>query len=200
MFDAGIERQLKDHFNKLAFPVELTASLDDSPAARRMETLLQDIADLSTQLTFQRDQGPALRRPSFEVRRAGSHTGVSFAAVPHGAEFTTLVLALLHVGGHPTKLEASVVERIQNLDGDYAFETYISHACHNCPDVVQTINAMSVINPRIRSMCIDGSLFRDEAEARNVQGVPMMFLNGQHVGQGRASVEEILALIENHTG
>src|SRR5690606_28454515 len=114
--------------------------------------------------------------------RAGTDIGVRFAGIPLGHEFTSLVLALLQVGGHPPKLSDDVIEQIRNLDGDFEFETFFSLSCQNCPDVVQALNLMSVINPRIRSVSIDGALFREEVESRKVMAVPSIFLNGEPFG------------------
>jgi alkyl hydroperoxide reductase subunit F len=113
-----------------------------------------------------------------------------------GHEFTSLVLALLQVGGHPPKADAELLEQIRNLPGEYNFETYISLTCQNCPDVVQALNLMSVVNPRIRHTMIDGALFQDEVNARQIMAVPTVFLNGAVFGQGRMSVEEIVAKLD----
>ena len=122
--------------------------------------------------------------------------GVAFAGLPMGHEFTSLVLALLQVGGHPPKADAELLEQIRNLPGEYNFETYISLTCQNCPDVVQALNLMSVINPKIRHTMIDGALFQDEVNARQIMAVPTVFLNGEVFGQGRMSVEEIVAKLD----
>src|SRR3546814_550809 len=114
-----------------------------------------------------------------------------------GHEFTSLVLALLQVGGHPIKLDADVIEQIRGLDGDFAFETYVSLSCQNCPEVVQALNVMSIINPRIRQVTIDGALFQDEVESRQIMAVPTIYLNGEVFGQGRTGVEEILARLDS---
>ncbi|WP_186029778.1 thioredoxin family protein, partial [Burkholderia gladioli] len=116
--------------------------------------------------------------------------------IPMGHEFTSLVLALLQVGGHPLKLDEDTIEQIRNLDGDFSFETYFSLSCQNCPEVVQALNVMALINPRIRHVAIDGALFQNEVEARQIMAVPTMFLNGESFGQGRSSVKEILAKID----
>jgi alkyl hydroperoxide reductase subunit F len=117
-----------------------------------------------------------------------------------GHEFTSLVLALLQAGGHPPKLEADVIEQIQSLrseDGsDFVFETYMSLTCHNCPDVVQALNLMAVLNPRIRHVAIDGGLFQAEVDARQIMAVPTIYLNGQVFGSGRMEIGEILAKID----
>jgi alkyl hydroperoxide reductase subunit F len=145
-------------------------------------------------LTEQRDDGE--RSPSFLIRRTGSDVSVRFAAIPTGHEFTSLVLALLQVGGYAPKLEADVIEQIRNIEGDFRFETYMSLTCQNCPDVVQALNVMSVINPRIQHVAIDGALFQGEVESRKIMAVPTVFLNGETFGSGRMGVEEILAKID----
>ncbi|MCM3012093.1 alkyl hydroperoxide reductase subunit F, partial [Bacillus subtilis] len=127
----------------------------------------------------------AERKPSFSIGEPGKSAGIRFAGIPMGHEFTSLVLALLQTGGHPIKLDDDVIEQIRALDGDYAFETFFSLSCQNCPEVVQALNVMSLINPRIRHVAIDGALFQDEVESRQIMAVPTMFLNGASFGKGR---------------
>lgn len=194
MLDATLKKQLQAYLEKVVQPIELVASLDDSPKAREMDELLREIAELSNKITVRQEANE--RTPSFAINRVGTDIGVRFAGIPLGHEFTSLVLALLHVGGHTIKLEQAVIDQIAALDGDYVFETYISLSCHNCPEVVQALNTMSVINPRIKVVTIDGGVFKQEVESKQILAVPMMFLNGQHFGQGRTSVEEILSKID----
>ena len=194
MLDATLKKQLQAYLEKVVQPIELVASLDDSPKAREMDELLREIAELSNKITVRQEANE--RTPSFAINRVGTDVGVRFAGIPLGHEFTSLVLALLHVGGHTIKLEQAVIDQIAALDGDYVFETYISLSCHNCPEVVQALNTMSVINPRIKVVTIDGGVFKQEVESKQILAVPMMFLNGQHFGQGRTSVEEILSKID----
>jgi alkyl hydroperoxide reductase subunit F len=199
MLDATLKTQLKAYLEKVVHPLELVASLDDSAKAREMKELLLEIAELSDKISLVERTEAGVRTPSFSINRAGTDIGVRFAAIPMGHEFTSLVLALLQVGGHTIKFDEAVIEQIRNLEGDYEFETFMSLTCHNCPDVVQALNAMSVINPRIKVTTIDGGLFK-EVEERQIMAVPMMFLNGQHFGQGRTSVEEILAKLDTNAG
>ena len=198
MLDATLKKQLQAYLEKVVQPIELVASLDDSPKAREMDELLREIAELSDKITVRQEANE--RTPSFTINRVGTDIGVRFAGIPLGHEFTSLVLALLHVGGHTIKLEQAVIDQIAALDGDYVFETYISLSCHNCPEVVQALNTMSVINPRIKVVTIDGGVFKKEVEDKQILAVPMMFLNGQHFGQGRTSVEEILSKIDVNGG
>ena len=200
MLDATLKTQLKSYLEKVVYPLELVASLDDSAKAREMKELLQEIVLLSDKITLVERLDAGVRTPSFSINRAGSDIGVRFAGVPLGHEFTSLVLALLQVGGHTIKFDEAVIEQIRNLDGDYEFETFISLSCHNCPEVVQALNAMAVINPRIKVTTIDGGVFPQEVEERQIMAVPMMFLNGEHFGQGRTNVEEILAKLDTNAG
>ncbi|SDN80671.1 alkyl hydroperoxide reductase subunit F [Janthinobacterium sp. OK676] len=200
MLDATLKTQLKSYLEKVVYPLELVASLDDSAKAREMKELLQEIVLLSDKITLVERLDAGVRVPSFSINRAGSDIGVRFAGVPLGHEFTSLVLALLQVGGHTIKFDEAVIEQIRNLDGDYEFETFISLSCHNCPEVVQALNAMAVINPRIKVTTIDGGVFPQEVEERQIMAVPMMFLNGEHFGQGRTNVEEILAKLDTNAG
>jgi alkyl hydroperoxide reductase subunit F len=195
MLDANLKAQLGAYLERVKLPFEITASLDDSAAGQEMHGLLQDIVSLTDKITLKTD-GTDARKPSFALNRVGEPARIRFAAIPMGHEFTSLVLALLQVGGHPPKIEAELIEQIQSLDADFAFETYMSLTCHNCPDVVQALNLMAVLNPRITSVVIDGGLYQKEVEDRQVLAVPMVFLNGSHFGQGRMDVEEIVKKLD----
>ena len=195
MLDTAIKSQLSAYLEKLQTPIELVASLDASDAARQMRELLADIAALSPQVSV-REDGNDARKPSFSVGRAGERARIRFAGIPMGHEFTSLVLALLQTGGHPPKVDAAVIEQIKSLPGSFRFETYISLSCHNCPDVVQALNLMAVHNPGIESVMIDGALYQDEVSARKIMAVPTVMLNGEAFGQGRMTIEEILAKVD----
>ncbi len=195
MLDANIKSQLKAYLEKLQTPIELVASLDDSAAAQEMRGLLTDISELSTKVSL-REDGDAARRPSFAIGRPGETARISFAGLPMGHEFTSLILALLQTGGHPPKVNADVIEQIKALPGNFRFETYISLSCHNCPDVVQAMNLMAVLNPGVSHVMIDGALFQGEVEERKIMAVPTMYLNGEEFGAGRMSIEEIIAKLD----
>ncbi|HET8597103.1 MAG TPA: alkyl hydroperoxide reductase subunit F [Castellaniella sp.] len=196
MLDANLKGQLGTYLERVTQPVELRASLDGSTQAEEMRVFLEEIGGLSDRLSVVEAQAADGRVPSFEIARAGTEIGVRFAGLPLGHEFTSLVLALLQVGGHPAKLDDAVIEQIRALPGEYHFETYFSLSCQNCPDVVQALNAMSVINPRIHHVAIDGALFQDEVQKREILSVPSVFLNGELFHQGRAGVEELLAKLD----
>ncbi|HQY82838.1 MAG TPA: alkyl hydroperoxide reductase subunit F [Thermomonas sp.] len=194
MLDQDLKTQLAAYLEKLQQPIELVASLDDSDAARELDALLADIAALSPMIS--RAAGNDPRTPSFLIRRTGSDVQVGFAAIPLGHEFTSLVLALLQVGGHPVKIDAALAAQVRALPGDYAFETYMSLHCQSCPDTIQALNAMSVLNPRIKHVAIDGALFQAEVEAREILSVPTIYLNGQPFDAGRMSIEQIVARLD----
>ena len=195
MLDANVKAQLASYLGRITQPVELVASLDESESGAQMRELLEEVAASSNLVSLRLD-GHAERRPSFQITRKGADMGVTFAALPMGHEFTSLVLALLQAGGHPPKVEPEVIEQIQALEGDFVFETWMSLTCHNCPDVVQALNLMAVLNPRIRHVAIDGGLFQAEVEARQIMAVPTVFLNGQPFGSGRMEIGEILAKVD----
>ncbi|GAB2182205.1 alkyl hydroperoxide reductase subunit F [Denitratisoma sp. agr-D3] len=196
MLEANVKAQLGAYLEKLQRPIELVASLDNSPKAEEMRGLLQDIVALSDKVTL-REDGAASLRPSFAVAVPGEAPRIHFAGIPMGHEFTSLVLALLQVGGHPPKVDAAVIEQIKGLSGEFRFETFISLSCHNCPDVVQALNLMAVLNPGVTSTMIDGAMFQDEVNQRQIMAVPTVFLNGQEFGQGRMTVEEIVARLDS---
>ncbi|MGN6376668.1 MAG: alkyl hydroperoxide reductase subunit F [Sphingomonas sp.] len=194
MLDATLTQQLKAYLTKIQQPIELVASLGDDAKSGEMEALLNEIAALSDQITLGRANDA--HTPSFLIRRTGTDVAVRFAGLPMGHEFTSLVLALLQVGGHPPKVSDESLDQIRALDGDFHFETYFSQSCQNCPDVVQALNLMAVVNPRIRHTAIDGALFKEEVERRQVMTVPQVFLNGEPFAQGRMELEQILAKID----
>ncbi|BAU72926.1 alkyl hydroperoxide reductase subunit F [Metapseudomonas furukawaii] len=195
MLDANLKTQLKAYLEKVTQPFEIVASLDDSDKSRELLGLLQDIVGLTDKITLKTD-GADARRPSFSLNRPGADISLRFAGIPMGHEFTSLVLALLQVGGHPSKLAQEVIDQIRTIEGEFNFETYFSLSCQNCPDVVQALNLMAVLNPNIRHVAIDGALFQDEVNERQIMSVPSLYLNGELFGQGRMGVEEILARID----
>ena len=200
MLDADLKQQLQDYLGRLTQPIEIIAALDDSDAAREMEALLKDIAPLSSLISYRELRGDAIpagtRTPSFRITRTGADMGIQFAGIPMGHEFTSLVLALLQAGGYPPKVDQAVIEQIKALEGEFNFEIFISLSCHNCPEVVQSLNLMAVLNPGVRVTMIDGALFQQEVEARQILAVPYVFLNGKEFNQGRISLEEIVAKVD----
>lgn len=199
MLDATLKTQLQAYLEKVTQPFEIVASLDDSAKSQELLGLLNDIVGLTDKITLKTDGNDA-RRPSFSLNRPGADIGLTFAGIPMGHEFTSLVLALLQVGGHPSKLDAETIEQIKAIEGRFEFETYFSLSCQNCPDVVQALNLMAVLNPNIRNVSIDGALFQEEVERRQIMAVPSIYLNGEVFASGRMEVKEILAKIDTQAG
>ncbi|MBX9445933.1 alkyl hydroperoxide reductase subunit F [Dickeya chrysanthemi] len=196
MLDNNMQLQLKAYLEKLTKPVELVATLDDSAKSAEVRALLTEIAGLSDKVSFFENNELPVRKPSFLVTNPGAANGPRFAGAPMGHEFTSLVLALLQTGGHPSKEAQELLDQIRDLDGKFHFETYYSLTCHNCPDVVQALNLMSILNPNVTHTAIDGGVFQDEIKDRNIMGVPTVFLNGEHFSQGRMSLAEIVGKID----
>jgi alkyl hydroperoxide reductase subunit F len=196
MLDGNLKVQLKGYLQRISETVEIVASVDEGDKSREMLELLADIESASEliKIDVRRDEAQII--PSFALRRPGAEPRVRFAGLPMGHEFTSLVLALLQTGGHPPKADAALIEQIRSLDGEYRFETFVSLSCQSCPDVVQALNLMAVLNPKVRHTMIDGAVFQDEVERRQVMAVPAVYLNGQPFGQGRMELAEILAKLD----
>jgi NADH-dependent peroxiredoxin subunit F len=196
MLDTHLKTQLSGYLQRISRPVEIVAALDETSPSGEMRELLRDIAEASPLVSVVEAPAGPHRAPSFSVNRPGQSQGPRFAGLPMGHEFTSLVLALLQVGGYPPKVDESLLQQVRALEGDFEFEVYVSLTCHNCPDVVQALNLMAIQNPRIRTTMIDGALFQDEVRERDILAVPTVFLNGTHFGQGRMTLEEIVAKID----
>ena len=198
MLDANIKTQLKAYLERVTQPIEIVASLDDGAKSHEMQELLRDVAEQSSLITLIERRDDNERKPSFSVAPKGGEGRVRFAGLPMGHEFTSLILALLQTAGYPPKVEADVIEQIKGLEGEFNFETYISLSCHNCPDVVQALNLLAILNPNIRHTMIDGALFQAEVEERQIMAVPTVYLNGKEFGQGRMELGEILAKVDDN--
>ncbi|HEC8345033.1 TPA: alkyl hydroperoxide reductase subunit F [Providencia rettgeri] len=199
MLDNNLQAQLKAYLERLTKPVELVANIDDSQKSNEIKQLLEQIASLSDKVSVREERNDAIRTPSFLITNPGIDSGLRFAGSPLGHEFTSLVLALLQIGGHPSKEAQELLEQVKGLEGEFHFETYYSLSCHNCPDVVQALNLMAVLNPNISHTAIDGALFQNEIDERNVMGVPAVFLNGKEFGQGRMTLSEIVSKVDTNS-
>ena len=195
MLDDNLKSQLKAYLARLAEPIELVASLDGSKISQEMRGLLDDVVAQTDKIALRLD-GSDARVPSFEIRGKDASQGVRFAGLPMGHEFTSLVLALLQVSGYPPKVAPEIIEQIKSLDGEFHFVTYFSQSCQNCPDVVQALNLLAILNPKITHVAVDGGAFPAEVETKKIMAVPTVFLNGNVFGQGRMDIEQILAKID----
>lgn len=195
ILDADIKTQLSQYLQLMENDILLKVSAGDDDVSKDMLALVDELATMSSKITVEKVE--LERTPSFSVNRPGEDTGVVFAGIPLGHEFTSLVLALLQVSGRAPKVEQKLIDQIKNIQGEYHFESYISLSCHNCPDVVQALNVMSVLNSGITHTMIDGAAFKEEVESKDIMAVPTVFLNGESFGSGRMTLEEILAKMGN---
>ena len=199
MLDDNLKAQLGAYMERVQQPFEIVASLSDSENSQEMLQLLQTIQGLRADKITLRTDGQDARKPSFTLQRTGTDTALRFAGLPLGHEFTSLVLALLWTGGHPPKEDADVMDAIRALDGDFNFEVYMSLSCHNCPDVVQALSLMAILNPKIKTTVIEGGAFQEEVEKREIMAVPMVFLNGQVFASGKMTAAEIVAKLDTNS-
>jgi alkyl hydroperoxide reductase subunit F len=195
MLDTNLKQQLNTYLQYIVNPIEISVTGNESDKSAELLALAEEISGMSPKITL--TTGHAARKPSMSIAPQGQAPRVHFAGIPMGHEFTSLVLALLQSGGHPSKADPAVLEQIKNLKGEFHFETYISLSCHNCPDVVQALNLMATLNPNITHVMIDGALFQDEVNERQIMAVPNVYLNGQPFSHGRTTLEEILAKVDS---
>ena len=191
ILDAELKEQLSQYLTMMEGDVLLKVSAGTDKVSSDMLSLIDELASMSSKIKVEKTK--LERTPSFSVSRVDEDTGITFAGVPLGEEFTSLVLALLQVSGRAPKVDQHAIDQIKNIKGNYHFETYVSLSCHNCPVVVQALNVMSVLNPGITHTMIDGAAFKEEVESKEIMAVPTVFLNGEPFGGGRMSLEEILA-------
>ncbi|MFT6193152.1 MAG: alkyl hydroperoxide reductase subunit F [Cognaticolwellia sp.] len=200
MLDTNLKQQLTTYLQNLTSAVELSVFLGDDVKSKELNTLVTEVAEMSALVSVVVADASNERVPSMLVRSVKTGGEMRFAGVPMGHEFTSLVLALLHSGGHPIKLDQAVIEQVASLEGEHSFETYISLSCQNCPDVVQALNMMAAINPQIKHVMVDGALFQEEVYKRDILSVPAVYLNGKAFGQGRMTVTEILNKVDTNAG
>lgn len=191
LLDADIKAQLAQYLQMMEGDILLKVSAGSDKVSSDMLALVDELSNMSSHIKVERTE--LQRTPSFSVNRPGEDTGITFAGIPLGHEFTSLVLALLQVSGRAPKVDQKVIDQVKKIEGEYRFETYVSLSCHNCPDVVQALNVMSVLNPNISHTMIDGAAYKEEVDAKEIMAVPTVLLNGEPFGSGRMSLEEILA-------
>lgn len=196
MLDNNLKEQLKALLQNITQPVVMTAYTDSSDTSKEMFGFLSEIESLSALVSLVESKNGAERTPSFTLDRKDQKMGICFAGIPNGHEFNSFILALLQTGGHPPKLAAEVIDQIKNLQGEFHFVTYISLTCQNCPEVVQSLNIMAVLNPNITHTMVDGGVFTDEVKRLQISAVPTIYLNGKELTSGRMTVKDILAKID----
>ena len=194
LLDNDVREKLSQYLQLMKNDILIKVSVADDSASAQMSEFVQELAGLSAKIHVEEAELP--RVPSFSINKIKQDVGITFAGIPLGHEFTSLVLALLQTSGYPPKIDASLVVQIKNIKGTFNFETYVSLTCHNCPEVVQALNIMSLLNPNITHTMVDGAIFKEEVEAKNILAVPFVYLNGQPFSSGRMELEEILSKLD----
>ncbi|MEM9102360.1 MAG: alkyl hydroperoxide reductase subunit F [Pseudomonadota bacterium] len=200
MLNNQILQSLKAYMQTLTADVALVLQTGEHPQRSKLVDFLSQLVSVSERLSLREENTQNnLRSPiSFGIEVDGKNTGVQFSGIPSGHEFNSLVLAILQSAGTPIRLDEHLVAQIEAIDADLHFEVFVSLSCHNCPDVVQAVNQFALINSRISSEMIDGGLFQEEIEQRNIQGVPSVYLNGELFANGKISTGELVAkLVES---
>ncbi|QNO14265.1 alkyl hydroperoxide reductase subunit F [Alkalicella caledoniensis] len=193
VLSGDIKSELNQYLQLMEGDVLLKVSAGEDNTSKEILALVDELAAMSPKISVERTVLP--KTPSFSVNRIGEDTGVTFAGIPLGHEFTSLVLALLQVSGRAPKVDQKIIEQIKEIKGQFHFETYISLSCHNCPDVVQALNLMSILNKGISHTMIDGAAFKREVEDKKIMAVPSVYLNGEFLSSGRMTLEELLSKI-----
>ena len=98
MLDATLKAQLASYLEYLERPVRISASLGEDPVSEEARALLADLTAASPRIevVLAADAG---RKPCLAIHLPGEEPRVRFAGLPLGHEFSSLVLALLHVSG-----------------------------------------------------------------------------------------------------
>lgn len=187
MLSPDILEALKGYTANMTKDITLVLQTGEHEKRDELKDFLSGVASVSERIRFdERDVSDRLRSPvSFLLEVEGEDSGIRFSGIPGGHEFNSMVLALLHASGTPIKLDDSLKAIISGIEDELHFEVFVSLSCHNCPDVVQALNQFAVLNPNITSEMIDGGLYPDLIEERNVQGVPTVYLNGEVFANGK---------------
>ncbi|OOV88714.1 alkyl hydroperoxide reductase subunit F [Oceanospirillum linum] len=197
MLEANLKQQLDAYLQRLVNPIELTVSVNGTAKSDELLDLARDIEGLNDKISLTVDETSTGRAPQMVIAPEGEKGRVTFAGIPMGHEFTSLVLALLQAGGYPSKEEQALQEQAKGLTRELNFEVYVSLSCHNCPDVVQAVNLMAILNPNITATMIDGGVFQDEVKEREIMAVPSVYLNGELFGNGKMTLAEILNKVDD---
>lgn len=199
MLEAALKEQLQGIFAGLEAEYILDIQVASGHESRdELLELLQEVAECSERISCRVSEGEGLE---FTIRKSGQETGIKFRAVPNGHEFTSLLLAILNSDGKGKNIpDEAIQNRVKNLKGNIELKTYVSLTCTNCPDVVQSLNAMVVLNDKIRHEVIDGAINQEEAERMKIQGVPSVFADGKLVHVGRGEFGELLGKLEEVYG
>lgn len=193
MLDQNLKNQLAQYLDLLKTEVTIGLSVANDKNSKKVKEFIDDVASLSEKIKV--EEKKLKYTPSFDLKGDFDHGEIIFAGLPLGHEFASFALALLQVGGISPKVDDKTIQRIKSLDESMDFETVVSLSCHNCPDVVQALNIMAIINPKINHTMIEGGMFKDLAESREVLAVPAIFKDGNFFEGGKQSMDNLLDLL-----
>ncbi len=199
MLDANILEQVKGVLTNLQSDITFKVMRNsDDENSTRFSSFIDEIASCSSHLNVEYCDGTDFR---FNVLHNGQDTGISFRGIPNGHEFSSLLLAVLNADGQGKNMpDEAIAHRIKALRGKVQLQTYVSLTCTNCPDVVQALNVMSLINPNVSNETIDGALYQAEVTRLNIQGVPSVYVNGEPFHVGRGDLGTLLEKLEDKVG
>ena len=199
MLDSAIKDQLKGLFAQLEAHYTFDIFVHPQHESRaELVDLLEEVASCSDKLSCRLQDSEGLK---FILLKEGKDTGITFRAVPGGHEFTSLLMAVLNADGKGKNFpDEFITRRIKALQGPISLTTYLSLICTNCPDVVQALNMMVLLNGQIRHEAVDGSINEEEVERMKVQAVPTVFADGEQIHVGRSSMGDLLEKLEARYG
>lgn len=207
LLDSNIVEQLKGYFDKISTNIELAAFLDDSEKSKELDSFLQEVDAISEKVNYVKksfendkadlDKANITRPISFTLLKDGENTGINFSGIPGGHEFNSFILAILGLAGLGRKLEGDQLSKVESVNKPLNVETFVSLSCTHCPDVVQALNLISTYNKNITVTMVDSAVFFEEAKEKDIQAVPVVFINGEQKSVGAKTIEELINLIVN---
>ena len=189
MLENNLKQQLAQYLDLLKTEVTIGLSVTNDDKSEKVKEFVTEVAELSDKIKV--EEKDLEYKPSFEVKGEFDHGKIVFAGVPLGHEFASFALAMLQAGGVAPKVDESTKKRIESMEGA-DFETIVSLSCHNCPEVVQALNIMAILNPNVNHTMIEGSMFQDIADNRDVLAVPAIFKNGEFFEGGKQTMDTLL--------
>ena len=205
LLDENIVEQLKAYFDKIETPIEIIAFLNESNKSKELKGFLEEVDAITSKVNVVKkvfgeddilEKKLEITRPiSFTLTKSGEKTGINFFGIPGGHEFNSFILAILGLSGLGKKLEGEQLEKVQAINKSLNIETFVSLSCTKCPEVIQGLNIISMANNNITSSFVDGGIYPEEKKKKNIQGVPVIFINGQKASAGEKTIEELISLI-----
>lgn len=189
MLENNLKQQLAQYLDMLKTEVTIRLSVSQDENSNKVREFVNEVAELSDKIKVEEKE--LAYTPSFELKGNFKHGRIIFAGVPLGHEFASFALAMLQAGGIEPKVDEATKNRIESIESS-DFETIVSLSCHNCPDVVQALNIMAILNPNVNHTMIEGSMYQDIVESRDVLAVPAIFKNGEFLEGGKQTMDTLL--------